>query len=186
VGLDGEAERLTLSEAGGKLALADEPHLKLPGDANMANERMLGTFASHEFLSRLGERHLMLLASGARPFTAAPGEYLSREGEPAKAFYLIQSGHVEVRTPRANQGEAVVQTVGPGEVIGWSWLLPPYRWQFNSRTVDPVRGIAFDGEWLREKCEQDHELGYQLLTQLLAVTASRLASTWRQLAGKVP
>jgi CRP-like cAMP-binding protein len=150
----------------------------------MANERMLGTFESHNFLSRLGDRHLMLLASGVRPFTAAPGEYLSREGEPAKAFYLIQSGHVEVRTRKADRGEAVVQTVGPGEVIGWSWLLPPYRWQFDSRTVDAVRGLVFDGEWLREKCEQDHELGYHLLTQLLAVTASRLAATWRQLAGK--
>jgi CRP/FNR family transcriptional regulator, cyclic AMP receptor protein len=150
----------------------------------MSDERILGTFASHDFLRRLGDRHLMLLASGARPFTAAPGEYLSREGEPAKAFYLIQSGHVEVRTQTSNLGEAVVQTVEPGEVIGWSWLLPPYRWQFNSRTVDAVRGIAFDAEWLREKCEQDHELGYHLLTQLLAVTASRLAATWRQLAGR--
>ncbi|HLJ92677.1 MAG TPA: cyclic nucleotide-binding domain-containing protein [Gemmataceae bacterium] len=147
------------------------------------NEGLLGTFASHEFLRRLGDRHLMLLASGAKPFTAGPGEYLGREGEAAKAFYLIQSGHVEVGTQRAKGGEAIVQTVGPGEVVGWSWILPPHRWQFDSRAVDTVRGIAFDAEWLREKCEQDHELGYQLLNELLAVVASRLVSSWRQRAG---
>ncbi len=149
----------------------------------MTNEGILGTFASHNFLRNLGDRHLMLLASGSKPFTAVPGEFLAREGETAKAFYLIQSGQVEVGTKTANRGKAVVQTVGAGEVIGWSWLLPPYRWQFDARAVDTVRGVAFDAVWLREKCEQDHELGYHLLTQLLAVTASRLAATWRQLAG---
>src|SRR5438552_571778 len=142
--------------------------MKASGGIDMANEGILGTFASHDFFRRLGDRHLMLLASGAKPFSVAAGEYLFREGEPARAFYLIQSGHVEVGSQTANRGEAIVQTVGPGEVVGWSWLLPPHRWQFNSRAVDTVRGVAFDAEWLREKCEQDHELGYHLLTQLLA------------------
>lgn len=148
------------------------------------NEGLLATFSSHNFLHRLGERHRLLLASGAQPFTATPGQYLARDGEPAKAFYLIQSGQVEVITVTASQGETVVQKLGPGDVVGWSWLLPPYRWQFNVRVIDTVRGIGFDAEWLREKCEQDHELGYHLLTQLLEVVASRLAATWRQLAGK--
>jgi CRP-like cAMP-binding protein len=152
----------------------------------MTNEGILGTFAGHDFFRRLGDRHLMLLASGTKPFSVAAGEYLFREGEAAKAFYLIQSGHVEVGSQTANRGEVIVQTVGPGEVVGWSWLLPPHRWQFNSRAVDTVRGVALDAAWLREKCEQDHELGYHLLTQLLAVMASRLAATWRQLAGMRP
>lgn len=152
----------------------------------MRNEGILKAFESHDFLRRLGDRHRLLLASGAQPFKVAPGEYLTREGEPAKAFYLIQSGQVEVVTRTANLGETVVQTVGPGEVVGWSWLLPPYRWQFNGRAVDTVQGIALDAEWLREKCEQDHELGYHLLTQLVAVIAGRLAATWRQLAGVQP
>lgn len=149
----------------------------------MTDQGILGTFTSHDFLRRLGDRHLMLLASGAKPFTAAPGEHLSREGEPATTFYLIQSGHVEVGTRDASRGEVIVQSVGPGDVVGWSWLLPPYRWQFDARAVDTVQGVAFDAEWLREKCEQDHELGYHLLTQLVAVIASRLAATWRQVAG---
>jgi CRP-like cAMP-binding protein len=148
----------------------------------MTDQGIVGTFAGHDFLRRLGDRYLMLLASGAKPFTAAAGEYVAREGQPAKAFYLIQSGHVEIGAHTAKCGVAVVQTVGPGDVVGWSWILPPYRWQFDARAVDTVGGVAFDAEWLREKCERDHELGYHLLTQLLAVIAGRLGSTWRQLA----
>lgn len=70
-----------------------------------------------------------------------------------------------------------IQTVGPGEVVGWSWLLPPYRWQFDGRAVDAVEGVVFDGAWLRQQCEQDHELGYSLLRQMVAVISSRLAAT---------
>jgi CRP-like cAMP-binding protein len=147
----------------------------------MTAQGLLGTFASHTFLSNLSDRHLMLLASGARPFQAAPGEYLAREGESAKAFYLIQSGHATLGIHTPDRGVVPVQTVGPGEVVGWSWLVPPHRWQFECRALDTVGGIAFDAEWLREKCEQDHELGYHLLKQLVAVMAGRLAATRLQL-----
>lgn len=79
-----------------------------------------------------------------------------------------------------------VQTVGPGEVLGWSWLVPPYRWQFDCRAADAVRGLTFDAEWLRERCEQDHELGYLLLKQLVIVIASRLAATRLQFRDLYP
>jgi CRP-like cAMP-binding protein len=132
-------------------------------------------FAGHAFLEGLSEPHRMRLAPASRSFTAAPGEYLAREGEPVRDFYLIQSGHVVIGIHLAERGEVPAQTVGPGDVIGWSWLLPPYRWQFDARAADAVQGLAFDAGWLREQCEQDHELGYQLLKQLLAVLSSRLA-----------
>ena len=70
-----------------------------------------------------------------------------------------------------------IQTVGAGEVVGWSWLLPPYRWQFDARATSAVQGLVFDAAWLREQCEQDHELGYHLLWQLLVVVSSRLAAS---------
>ena len=147
----------------------------------MTEQGVLGTFASHAFLSGLSERHRMLLASGARPFTAAPGELLAREGETAKTFYLIQAGHVALDLHTPDRGVVSIQTVEAGEIVGWSWLVPPHRWQFDCRAVDPVQGLAFDAEWLREKCEQDHELGYHLLKQLVAVIANRLAATRLQL-----
>ena len=146
----------------------------------MADSSILDIFATHPFLYRLDEQHRMRLAAGARPFTAAAGEYLFHEGDPANAFYLVQDGFVAITATTPDQGEVVIQTVGPGEVVGWSWLLPPYRWQFGARAAGPVRGISFDGEWLRTLCEQDYELGYHLLKELLAVVGGRLAATRRQ------
>jgi CRP-like cAMP-binding protein len=136
-----------------------------------------GAFASHAFIQGLSDQHRIRLASGVRLFMASAGEYLAREGEPAHAFYLIQFGQVEIGTHLAERGAVPIQTVGAGEVVGWSWLLPPYRWQFDARATLAVQGLAFDAAWLREQCEQDHELGYQLLKQLLAVVSSRLAAT---------
>lgn len=143
----------------------------------MTEPGILAAFADHAFIQALSEQHRMRLASGVRPFTASPGEYLAREGEPAHAFYLIQSGQIEIDMYLARRGAVPIQTVGAGEVVGWSWLLPPYRWQFDARAVDAVQGLSFDAAWLREQCEQDHELGYQLLKQLLAVVGSRLTAT---------
>ncbi len=147
----------------------------------MTEQGILGAFASHPFLNSLSEQHRMLLASGARPFTATKGELLAREGEAAKTFYLIQTGHVAVALHTPDRGVVRIQTVGPGEIVGWSWLVPPHRWQFDCPAIDPVQGLSFDAEWLREKCEQDHELGYHLLKQLVTVIANRLAATRLQL-----
>jgi CRP/FNR family transcriptional regulator, cyclic AMP receptor protein len=142
----------------------------------MSAQGLLGTFESHAFLAALTERQRMLLATGARPFTAAPKELLAREGETAKTFFVLQQGHValEIQTPK--RGVVTLQTAAPGEIVGWSWLVPPHRWKFDCRAVDAVRGLAFDAEWLREKCEQDHELGYHLLKQMVIVIANRLGS----------
>ncbi len=147
----------------------------------MTASSITGVFAQHAFLQPLGERLLMTLASGATPFTAEAGTVLAREGEPARYFYLIQTGRVAINIHTNKRGDVPIQTVGPGEVLGWSWLVPPHLWQFDCRTLEAVQGIKLDAEWLREKCEQDHELGYHLLRQLLTVLATRLASTRRQL-----
>jgi CRP/FNR family transcriptional regulator, cyclic AMP receptor protein len=147
----------------------------------MTEQAVLGAFASHAFLSSLNEGHRKLLASGARPFAAAPGEMLAREGETAKSFYLIQAGHVALDLHTPGRGVVSILTVEPGEIVGWSWLVPPHRWQFDCRVVDQVQGLAFGGQWLREKCDQDHELGYHLLKQLVTVIANRLAATRLQL-----
>jgi CRP-like cAMP-binding protein len=147
----------------------------------MATQSLTDTFQSHAFLQGLGPRHLMRLAAGARPFTARPGEYLAREGAPADAFFLIQEGRVALETARRPGGAVTVQTVGPGEVVGWSWLVLPHRWRFDARAAEEVRGLSFNAEWLRDACESDHELGYQLLKHLLTVVAQRLTAA--RLAG---
>jgi CRP-like cAMP-binding protein len=143
----------------------------------MTEPAILGAFSSHAFLKGLSEQHRMRLAVGVKPFRAAPGEYLSREGESAHAFYLIQSGHVGIGIDLRKSGTVPIQTLGPGDVVGWSWLSPPYLWQFDARAIEAVQGLLFDGSWLRTQCEQDHELGYHLLKQLLLVVGSRVAAS---------
>jgi CRP-like cAMP-binding protein len=146
----------------------------------MGNDGILGAFAGHAVLAKLSDRHKLLLASGARAYVAAAGEFLARQEDASHTFYLIKRGQVaiSVRTPK---GPVEATTVGPGEVVGWSWLIPPHRWQFDCRAVEPVEAVAFDAEWLREKCEQDSSLGYHLLQGLVAVLSSRLAATREQL-----
>jgi len=147
----------------------------------MTDTGFVQLFAPHEFLRDLSDRHRMILASGARPFTAKPGDLLAREGETANAFFLIRSGRVALETGTRGGARLLIQEVGPGEVVGWSWLVPPHRWQFSCRAVDAVEGLSFEAQWLRDLCERDASLGYHLLKQLVLVITQRLASTRRHL-----
>jgi CRP-like cAMP-binding protein len=147
----------------------------------MSETGLLGVFGNHAFLQHLGPRHLMLLASGVKPVKFVPGAYLGRDGEVARSFYLINSGRVSLEIRSHDNTAVSVQSVGPGEIVGWSWLVPPHRWRFDCRAAETVEALAFDAEWLREKCEQDHELGYQLLKHLVTVMAGRLTATRHQL-----
>jgi len=148
----------------------------------MNGSGLLSVFDSHEFLKTLSNQHRMVLASGARPFTKKPGEYLAREGETANTFYLLQSGHVQLETRQRDQGKVNIHTAGPGDIVGWSWIVPPHRWQFDCQANDEVQGIAFDAVWLRDRIEADHELGYQILRKVVDVIAVRLAETRTQLS----
>jgi CRP-like cAMP-binding protein len=139
----------------------------------MARPAILDAFASHAFLERLDDRCLMDLASGARPFSAAAGGFIARKGQPATAFYLVQSGTVTVGVEEDSEFHRLL-TIGPGGVIGWSWLVPPHRWQFTCRADGPVSGLMFDAAWLRDRCEQNHELGYHLLKELMTSVTQQL------------
>ena len=142
----------------------------------MATLGILGAFGQHGFLAELSDRHLMKLATVASSFETPAGGYLTRTGEAANSFFLIQSGHVEIGKRDENREFTPISTAGPGDAIGWSWILPPHQWQFDCRATEDVHGIALDARWLREQCESDHELGYHLLKHLLAVVANRLAN----------
>ncbi len=147
----------------------------------MTEQATRAALASHTFLRGLNETQVAVLAACTKSVTAPAGELLGREGEPANAFYLLQTGRVAIEIHTPNRGQIRIQTVGPGEPVGWSWLVPPHRWQFDARAVDSVTALALDAGSLRDKCEQDHELGYQLLKRLVAVVSSRLAATRLQL-----
>jgi CRP/FNR family cyclic AMP-dependent transcriptional regulator len=140
---------------------------------------ILNTFGSHPFLANLHERERMMLAAGAQPFRLHQDQLLAIEGKPADEFFLIQSGEVAVESARAENGSVRLQRLGPGDVVGWSWLVEPHIWQFSCRALGEVRGIKFDASWLRHLCENDHELGFHLSKHLLRVIASRLTAMRR-------
>lgn len=109
------------------------------------------------------------------------GEYLAREGDPADSFFLIRHGRVALEVAAPARGGLMIETLGEGAIVGWSWLFPPYRWTFDARALELSRTIAFDGACLRGKCDADPRLGYQLMQRFAAMMLDRLQSTRLQL-----
>ncbi|MCE9529611.1 MAG: cyclic nucleotide-binding domain-containing protein [Planctomycetes bacterium] len=143
----------------------------------MGTLSMIDALNAHHFTKTMSQANRIRLAEGARPFDVPSGEFLAVEGEIAHAFYLIESGSVEIGSHLSERGSSAIQRVGAGDVVGWSWLLSPFRWEFDARAVNAVSGIEFNADWLRAECERDHDLGFNLVKQLLTVVSRRLAAT---------
>jgi len=105
------------------------------------------------------------------------GAVIFREGDEANTFYLVRHGSVALEMFVPARGSAVIETIEAGEVVGWSWLFPPYRWHFDARALTTVRATAFDGACLRGKCEDDPALGYDLMSRFAQVLIERLQWT---------
>ena len=142
-------------------------------------ERIL---SEHPFFKGLEEPYLQLLVGCASNVRFDAGEVIFREGEEANKFYLIRQGKVAVEMFAPSRGPIILQTLGEGEVLGWSWLVAPYRWRFDGRAVELTRAIALDGECLRGKCEEDHDLGYELMKRVSLVMEKLVQATRMQLA----
>jgi CRP/FNR family transcriptional regulator, cyclic AMP receptor protein len=135
----------------------------------------------HPFFKGLADSQLEFIAGCAKNVRFPEGHLIFVEGDPANEFYFIQKGSVSIELTVPNQDTTEVQTVAAGEILGWSWVSPPYNWHFNARALQPVRAIAFDAKCLRTKCEEDHELGYEILKRFANVIVERLDSTQVQL-----
>jgi CRP-like cAMP-binding protein len=138
---------------------------------------------NHPFLRGLSPHQYRVLADCAMQTHFRANETIFREGDPANRFYLIQTGKVSLESFVKDRGCVQVQTIGPGDVLGWSWLFPPYYWHFNARSIEPTDAIFIYATPLREECESDHELGYELMKRLAEVMMKRLQATrWKMLA----
>lgn len=144
-------------------------------------ETLRGILVGHPFLSGLEDRHLDLLVGCASNVRFDAGQFILREGEEANQFYLIRHGKVALEVSAPGHGPIIILTLGESEVLGWSWLVPPYRWKFDARAVELTRAIVLDGKCLRTKSEQDHDLGYELLKRFAHIIEKRLAATIMQL-----
>lgn len=135
----------------------------------------------HPVFKGLEESHIQLIVGCARNLSFRQDEMLFREGEEATGFYVIREGLVAVELVVPNRGPVTVQTVSEGDVLGFSWLLPPYHSHFDARALVPTRAFAFDGKCIRQKCETDHYLGYELMKRFSTIMAQRLDATRLQL-----
>ncbi len=139
-------------------------------------ETLKPILAEHPFLKDLSTEHLELVVGCAANVRFDAGRLLFREGEEANHFYIIRDGRVAVEIHGAHRGSIRVETIGAGEVLGWSWLIPPYHWHFDARAVESTRAIVLDAKCLRTKCEQDHNLGYELLKRFAHIIEQRLTA----------
>ena len=136
--------------------------------------------AQHQFLQGLEPQYLSLIVGCASNVRFKSGQFLFREGEEANQFYMVREGKVALQISTARQ-PIIIQTVDKGEVLGWSWLVPPYRWRFDARALELTRAIALDGRCLRRKSEEDHNFGYELLRRFSTIIVERLEATRLQL-----
>ncbi|MEY2430064.1 MAG: hypothetical protein QOJ40_2949 [Verrucomicrobiota bacterium] len=140
-------------------------------------QRLKANMAAHPFLTGLSPEHLTTLSDYAMDSQLTAGQLIFREGEIANRFYLILEGKVGLESRGKDGNPKLIQTLGAGEVLGWSWLFPPYTWHFDARVLEPTQAIFFYGTWLRDHCDQDRNFGYELMKRVAGVVIERLQKT---------
>jgi CRP/FNR family cyclic AMP-dependent transcriptional regulator len=133
--------------------------------------------AGHPFLYGMSRNHLAVLAEAASDVTFPARHRLFEDGGSASRFWLVQSGHVDLDLHVPGQGRTKIETIGMGELLGWSWLFPPYKWAFGAAAASPVEAFEFDGRAVRACCTSDPVLGYEVTRRLAHVVAKRLQAT---------
>jgi len=150
-------------------------------DENLAVIAMIevtaATLAAHPFLHGVSPDHLAVLAQAASDATFPAGHRFFEDGGHATCFWLVQSGHVTVDVDVPGQGRVPIGTIGMGELMGWSWLFPPFLWAFGAVAAGPVETFEFDARTVRVQCACDPALGYEVTRRVAEVLTKRLKST---------
>jgi CRP/FNR family transcriptional regulator, cyclic AMP receptor protein len=131
----------------------------------------------HPFFAGLDAASLQELAGCARNEHVRAGEYLFREGGTAEHFYVVMHGRVALELLSPGAGALVLDSVDDGEVLDWPWLIPPHRWLFDARAVEPTSVVSLESACLRGKCDADPRLGYALVQRVAQVMSDRLLAT---------
>jgi CRP/FNR family cyclic AMP-dependent transcriptional regulator len=127
----------------------------------------------HPFFGGMQDAFCKLVCGCAKNARFEAGQFLFHEGQPAEWFYLLRDGRVALQLTAPGRGAVTFQTVGEGEIVGVSWLIPPYRWSYDA--------IAMDATCLRQKCESDHDLGYEMMKRFMPILIQRLQATRLQI-----
>jgi CRP-like cAMP-binding protein len=139
------------------------------------------TLAQPPFLQGLTAHQLAQIAPCASDAHFNGGTFIFREGEEATRFFLLTHGVVALEIHVPGRGSHTIATVHAGEALGWSWLVPPYRWHLDARALEPSAAIAFEARCLRAACDADHDVGYEVVTRCATIIVQRLQATRLQL-----
>ncbi|TFE70233.1 Crp/Fnr family transcriptional regulator [Methylacidiphilum sp. Yel] len=131
----------------------------------------------HPFLKGMSEPFIHKLSAIATHLSFKAQSYLFVEGQKADKFFLLQKGLVALETYFPERGILVIQTVGIGHVVGWSWICPPFLWHFSARVIDPVDAFVFDATCLRQMMEEDPSFGYEIIKRIIPLMLERLQAT---------
>ena len=131
----------------------------------------------HPFLRGMADGHLAVLSRVCWVAPVRQGHLLFAEGDTAHRFWLIRSGHVALDLQAPGERQLIVETLGQGDLLGLSWLVPPYQWQFSATAVHDTMTFEFNADEVRAVCESDPGLGYQLLQRVMSAASSRLYAT---------
>jgi CRP-like cAMP-binding protein len=145
------------------------------------SEPMVTRVALHPFLAGMNQTQLALLTDCAMAVNFEKGQTIFHEGEIANRFYLIETGKVVLESGEGLGDPVIIETIGAGDLLGWSWMFPPYVWNFTARAVEPTEAIFFYGTILREYCERDSSLGYELFKRMAPIMLKRLQAARRKM-----
>ena len=144
-------------------------------------ETMKRIIAEHPFIKQLGDEYIDAIAECSSITRFNPGEFILHENEDADRFYLIRHGKVAIETTSPERGTIIIQTIGEGDMLGWSWLVPPYKWRFDAVATELTRAIAVDAQCLRDKCAQDPKLCYMVNKYGAQIIGQRIEASRMQL-----
>jgi CRP-like cAMP-binding protein len=128
----------------------------------------------HPLFRGMKTQHLRTIGESATVVRFEPGNVVFEEGEPAHRFYLIRTGKVALQLLSYRIEPFTLMTLEQGDIIGWSWLFPPYRWKFTAKALDVTQTISLDGRSVRVRCDEDHDLGYELMKRFAQIIENRV------------
>jgi CRP-like cAMP-binding protein len=142
----------------------------------MNKQSIADYLAQHPFFNGMDDEYIEFLAGAAVESKIDEGDMLFRQGKPADRFYLLRSGEVSVQVPALVGPVLEIQRLGEGELLGWSWLIPPYMWNFQARVEADSTILEFDGPAVLAHCEEDPRFGFELLKRFAALMSERLGA----------
>lgn len=142
----------------------------------MADKSIERYIAEHEFFAGLAQSSVGFLADCANKRKVKEDEVLFSYGAKADRFYIVLSGRVTVEVSAIQGPPLELRNLGPDEILGWSWLIPPYKWHFQARAEESTEVLEFDGEAILARCESDPAFGYDLFKRFSGLMSERLAA----------